>query len=117
MTMIKVLSADEWDILKEADDHFAFDPSMSLAVAAIDPAGHLCGRTFIVNIPHLEGFWLRSDTRNGTVGHSLELRAVQELRDHDARKVFAYAVNSEIEGYLRRLGYSKLNFTIWQKEI
>jgi hypothetical protein len=33
------------------------------------------------------------------------------------KKVFALAINEEMEDYLSRLGYTKLAMTIWEKEI
>ena len=47
----------------------------------------------------------------------MEKKLLDKVSKAGAEKVFAYAINEEIEGYLLRRGYEKMPWSIWAKEI
>jgi hypothetical protein len=114
---IKVLKPEDYHLLKQAPDEFVPDPAMSVAVVAMD-GERLVGKVLLVILPHVEGPWIHPDYRGGLIakrGHDLLAEAVKEK--WNITKLFAFGATEEIEGYLKRLGYTKEPLSVWSKEI
>ena len=109
-----VLDRADFDLLGEAPDGAIPDSDYTLAVAAFDE-GKLVGRMFLVALPHLEAPWIREDKRGGTLGARMEAMLVKRAEHFGLKRTFAFAVNEEIEDYLKRLGYEKTGYTVWEK--
>lgn len=66
---------------------------------------------------HLEGPWVADEKR----GTNLLSRLVHEAECAAKRcgltKLFAFAVDAQIEDYLTRLGYKPNPMTVWEKAI
>lgn len=117
MTTVRVLDPEEYDLLRQVPDGFMPDPENSVAVVALDDSGRLAGRMTVVVIPHLEGTWVREDFRGGTVAFRMEKAVIERMRELGPKKLLAFVVDETHEGYMERLGYRKLQMTVWEKEI
>jgi hypothetical protein len=113
---IRVLKPEEYHLLKQAPDEFIPDPSMSVAVAALED-GKLVGKVLMIIIPHLEGPWIAEKYRSRLMMAQGFNLMIDELRRRGLKKIFAFAANPEIEGYLKRMDFTSEPMTVWSKEI
>jgi N-acetylglutamate synthase-like GNAT family acetyltransferase len=97
-------------------DNAGFTPDNSIVAIVEDEASNPIGRIAIVLLPHIEGIWIHPDHRNGTIGAKLEQAACAKLSSLGADTVLAFAIDTKLESYLERLGYTKFA-TAWKKEI
>jgi GNAT superfamily N-acetyltransferase len=104
---LRTLEASEYPVLCQVDDGFTPDPNHSIAIIAKD-GEEIVGRIFLLSPVHLEGPWIREDRRGMTLAARLVAKAEQEAKACGVTKLFAYAANAEMVGYL---------VTVWAKEL
>lgn len=75
------------------------------------------GGVMLVAPVHVEGIWIDPAYQCGLIMKQLVDRVEEEARNLKISKVFAYAINGEMEDYIERLGYKKLPWTVWEKEL
>ena len=92
-------------------------PDQSIAVAAMEDSGNIVGWIFLVAPVHVEGIFISEAHRGGLLMHRLVERAEEEAKKLGLTKLLAYGQNKEMDGYIARLGYEKLPWSIWQKDI
>jgi len=109
-----VLDRVDFDLLGEAPDGAIPDSDYTIAVAAFD-GGELVGRMFLVVLPHLEAPWIREDKRGGTLAARMEAALLKRAEHFGLNRTFAFAVDDTIADYLKRLGYQKTEYTVWEK--
>jgi N-acetylglutamate synthase-like GNAT family acetyltransferase len=117
MIEIKRLEKKEWGILNSVDDGFSPHPENSIAIVAFNEHGDIIGRIFLVAPAHLEGIFVDHPWRNRMVMGQLVERAEKEAMDAGITKVFAYAVNEQMEDYITRLGYKKSDLVVYFKDL
>lgn len=117
MIDIRRLHASEFDLLKGIDDGFTPDAEKSIAVVAQN-GSRIIGRIFLVAPSHAEGIWIDRDYRGGSLGKQIVDALEVEARAEGITKMFAYAVNEEMEHYIaRRCGYERLALVVLSKEL
>ena len=116
--MIKLmrLHSSEFDLLKDFEDGFCPDPDRSIAVVARN-ASRIIGRIFLLAPAHVEGVFVEQAWRGGPVMKQLVDAIELEARAEGITKLFAYAKDEEMAGYIERLGYMKLPMTVFSKGI
>ena len=87
-----------------------------VTVIAVDQ-DQTVGRVFMVAPTHVEGIWIDPNYRNAHVMKRLVDRVEDEARLLKISRVFAYATDETMESYIERLGYTKLDWTVWQKDL
>lgn len=113
---LRELPAEEYSRLYQVHEGFMPDPRNSVAIVAED-GPYITGRIFLLSPAHIEGPWVREDLRGSTACARLMKQAEESAKIRGIKTLFAYAVNDEIEGYLKRLGYVKAPMTVWQKDL
>lgn len=114
---VRLLKPNEYELLKQAPDKFVPDPRLSLVVAATS-GDKLIGRICVLPVCHVEGAWIKRKHRGNTIGFRMHKKLSEEAsRLWNLGKLIAFAVDSEMEDYLNRLGYKKSPMTVWEKEI
>lgn len=113
---IDELQAEHFPLLAYIHDGFVPDPASSIALVAMEN-DEIIGRIFLMAPTHIEGPWIRPDKRSGLLGAKLIAHAEERAKACGLTKLFAYAVDEVIAGYLERLGYSQVPMTVWAKEI
>ena len=116
MITIRRLDKSEFGRLRNVADGLAPNPDYS-RVIVIERDGEIVGRMCLMTPVHIEGTWLREDVRRGTVGFRMFQAIEREATSLGVRTLLAYATSAEHETYLQRLGFGKLEFTVWSKEI
>lgn len=116
--MIKMRKLDESEYPRLAHVAEGYIPPADRSIVMIaENDGEITGRIILVSPTHIEGPWIRDDKRCGVIGMRLIEAAEREAKKIGIRTLFAYAVSSEIEDYLGRLGFGKKDLTVWSKEI
>lgn len=116
MIEIRKLAPNEFDCLKEYADGFCPDAGKSVALVAENDS-HIIGRIFLLSPVHCEGPHVDPAWRGGPLFKRLVDAAELEARSEGVNKLMAYAVDATMEMYLKRLGYSKMDLTVWSKEL
>lgn len=106
----------EYEKLMTVDDGYTPDPNRSIAVVA-ENGHHIIGRIFLIAPAHCEGIFVEPAWRGGPVMKRLVDAIEIEARAEGISRVYAYAVNEEMEGYISRLGYTKVPMTVWKKDL
>jgi predicted N-acetyltransferase YhbS len=112
---IRKLKFEEYDMLKDVFEGFV-PPKNSIAMIAEDE-GRIVGRVFLVEPVHVEGPWVAESHRGGTVGARLMQSAEKQLKEIGLSKVMAFGSDEVLENYLQRLGYKRLDLSVWEKEL
>jgi N-acetylglutamate synthase-like GNAT family acetyltransferase len=110
------LRPEEYPQLKSIHEGFCPDAATSVALVAKQD-GEIVGRIFLLAPTHVEGPWIREDLRGGLILNQLVATAEREAKSRGISKVFAYAADDKLAGYIARLGYQKEPYTVWTKEI
>jgi len=113
---VRRLMPDEYGLLEKVAEGFCPDPNESIAIIAQSGAV-IVGRMLLLCPFHIEGTWIEESYRHRTVAVRLIAMMEREARKIGLSKIFSYAPNAEIEGYLSRLGYKKQPLTVWTKEL
>lgn len=116
MIEIHKLGADEYPALCQIADGFNPDPKCSVALLAKD-GEEVLGRIFLVAPVHLEGPWVREDARGRAILWRLVERAREEAKAMGITRLLAFGAGAQMEDYLKRADFKKLNLTVWAKEI
>lgn len=112
-----VLRPEQFDeVLPQIHDGFVPDPRTSIAIVGFDD-GRPVARVFLMSPAHIEGPYIEESLRNGIEGLRLMDAVEWEAQRAGIKKLLAYAVDETIEGYLTRLGFTKMQMTVWSKEI
>lgn len=101
----------------EEDPIKPYPPECTI-LAAFDNKG-LAARTLLIQLPHIEGTWVREDLRKGRVGYKLIKEMETTLLSAGRSHIFAFSETTDetISSYMERLGYSKMPLTIWSKNL
>lgn len=93
-------------------------PGDSAVLYAIEN-NEVVGRMGIIELPHIEGTWIREDKRNSSIGFRLITKLENILEEENRSAIFAFAANNqpEISNYLERLGYSLMPVKIYMKPL
>jgi predicted N-acetyltransferase YhbS len=116
VTLIHRLRPEEYPQLKSIHEGFCPDASTSITLVA-KQGEEIVGRVFLLAPAHVEGPWVREELRGGIIGHQLMVSAEREAKSRGISKLFAYAADDKLAGYLARMGYQKEPFTVWTKGI
>lgn len=114
-TEVKVLQPEDWDLLQQAPDGVILDNRWAAAIVATEN-GKLVGRMYLCLMPHIEGTWVAEEKQGSSVGFRLERQLEAQARSMHVSKVLAYCT-PEHETYMRRLGWTKANVTVWEKDL
>ena len=117
MQLRRLSSTEYYEVLPKLHDGFCPDPKMSIAIVA-ENNDQVIGRIFLVTPVHLEGPWVRHSPK--TLGHWLSIALIKEA-EKEAKglgisKLFAYGTD-KTEAALQKLGFSRSQMTVWEKEI
>lgn len=112
------LEAKTIEIAKPIDSVSTPWPDDSIILYAIEN-NEIIGRTAIIQLPHIEGTWIREDKRNGTVGIRLISKIENVLEEANRTSVFSFIHNSqpELASYMERLGYELLPLKVYTKPL
>lgn len=101
-------------------------PADSRVVFAVEN-GSVVGRSSMYTLPvavildwaTIEGTEIDKAKRGGTLAVRLIKFVEQVFRDHGKTHAFAFSYDDqpEVGGYLERFGYTKVPFTVWQKQL
>ena len=116
MIEIERLSVNEFDLLKDVGDGYVPDPARSIVVVARNLSG-IIGRIFIMAPAHVEGVFIEEAWRKGPLMKQLVEAVELEAKSEGITQVLAYAKDAQMENYIKRLGYSKTPFTVWEKRL
>lgn len=123
MTVVRQLLGIEYIRLRDINEGFIPKPEASVVVIAEDEEGEICGRLILAPILHLDGIWMREDMRDNVKGGRTAVRIEKEmmriLEEADIRAVQVDVYKPELESYLGRLGYYKMEdiISVFRKEI
>jgi N-acetylglutamate synthase-like GNAT family acetyltransferase len=113
---IHKLEADEFAILSTVEEGHVPDPLKSVAIIATDDA-QVVGRMLLLSLAHIEGTWVKPDHRGTSILVRMMRKMEETAKSLGLTKMFSYAPNKEVEDYLKRLGYTKTELTVWSKEL
>lgn len=113
--LIETLPASDFQLLESVYEGFV-PPGNSIVIVARQ-RGEIVGRIFLMSPTHIEGPWVRNDLRGHILGKRLMDAAAEKAQELGITKLFAYAADEQLAGYLQRLGYDKEPFTVWSKEL
>lgn len=117
-TTVRRLPDGEYDRLQEIAEGFTPTPEGSVVVVAEDEEGEICGRLMLLPLLHLDAVWIRGDKRRATTLARLEKKMVQVLTDAEISAIFVNVALKEMEGYLTRWGYKKMDvISVFSKEL
>jgi GNAT superfamily N-acetyltransferase len=114
--IVETLAAEDFPILRTVGEGFSPAPHQARAIVARE-GKNILGRIFVVSPLHVEAIWVAPNHRSGFVGKKLMDAAENEARNLGVRRLFAFAVNEQIEDYLTRLDYRKQPLTVWSKDV
>lgn len=116
MIDIRRLTLSEYSLLDSFEDAFKPQPDKGISIVAMNNFD-VIGRAFILTPAHLEGVLVKPAWRNGTLLQRLVDAAELEARAEGITKLFAYAIDDKKADYLWRLGYEKLPWSVWGKDL
>ncbi|MGH9404399.1 MAG: hypothetical protein ACRD3D_01025 [Terriglobia bacterium] len=115
---IETLNESNWQELGSVAEGTKPNPAVTMAIVARNDGGEIVGRMFIMCPFHLEGTWVRDDYRGSTALGRMWQMARRRLLSAGVKSVLAYIPNGHrLEDYAKRLGYKKLNISVWQKSV
>ncbi len=113
--MIGIRRADPDDLARIEEPQP--DSAKAITIIAEDERGNIVGRILLVGVIHLEGIFVEPRWRGSTVMARLVEEAEREAKELGLTQVLAFGASPEMEGYIQRLGYNLLPFTIWEKKL
>jgi GNAT superfamily N-acetyltransferase len=113
---VRRLKPVEFEKLLSVDDGYTPDPNRSVAVVA-ENGHHIMGRIFLMAPAHVEGVFVEPAWRDKGVMRQLVDAIEIEARAEGIHKVLAYAKDSDMAGRIEAMGYKKLPWTVWAKEL
>jgi len=116
MSEIRVLEANEYDLLKDTPGGEFFTPENSIVLIAEDN-GKVIARCAIMNVVHAEGTWIQEGRRNGIMLPKLEQALLGKARAVGLKFIHMYASDAMQESVLQRLDWTRLPLSIWAKEL
>jgi GNAT superfamily N-acetyltransferase len=114
--IVRRLKPVEYEKLLSVDDGYTPDPNRSVAVVA-ENGHHIMGRIFLMAPAHVEGVFVEPAWRDKGVMRQLVDAIEIEARAEGIHKVLAYAKDSDMAGRIEAMGYKKLPWTVWAKEL
>ena len=93
-------------------------PDDTIGVFAREGAD-IVGRSTIVQLPHIEGTWVRNDFRGSTLAFRLveKIESILKKANKSSAFAFIYDEQPEIASYMERRGYKKMPLAVYQKEL
>lgn len=113
----QVLKAADFSDLKQVSDGTVPDPKLTVPIVMRNHLGAIIGRVFLMQLVHLEGTWVREDSRGRFIGYRLIRAAERVAKAHGLKALWAYTMDEKVEDYMKRLGYVKKPITVWVKEL
>jgi GNAT superfamily N-acetyltransferase len=113
---VRRLKPVEYEKLLSVSDGYTPDPNRSVAVVA-ENGHHIMGRIFLMAPAHVEGVFVEPAWRNTGVMRQLVDAIELEARAEGISKVLAYAKDPDMYGRIEAMGYKKLPWTVWEKEL
>jgi len=113
---IRRLKSEEYAILKGIADGIVPDPRSSIALVAED-GGEPVGRMFVVCPAHMEGTWVLGGQRLGVIGKRLFERLQAEVVASGLTQLMAYSTTGAHDSYLHRLGFERMPWTVWRRQL
>lgn len=95
---------------------FRPDPRNSVVVVGREGT-QIVARSCILALAHIEGTHIEPEFRNGFVLKRLMRAVEEEAARRGLSQLLAYAADQAVEDYLGRLGYQKMQLTVWEKKI
>lgn len=94
-------------------------PQEFLILGAYNEQKELVGRAMFITLPHIEGTWVREDLRKGRIGYHLLKTIEQQIKGMGRSHAWAFIeeTDKEKEGYMERLGYKRMPFSVWAKQL
>ncbi len=97
-------------------------PHDSVILYALEENGEnreIVGRIGIIQLPHIEGTWIREDKRNSRVLSRLISKVENILEEAGRTAVFSFADkrDANVINYLERLGYTQLPLKVYMKPL
>jgi hypothetical protein len=92
-------------------------PPDSVVLYALDDKNEIVARMGVVEPPHIEGTWIREDNRNAFMAKRMISQMEKFLLSNEKQGAFAFVENSntEVQDYMKRLGYSELPLKVYFK--
>jgi len=113
---IRVLKPEDQSLLEKTPQK-DFDLKANVVLGAFDEKGQLVGTMGLVIIPHVEGTWVREEARGGTVLHRLEKAALEHAREeYGITRLFGFSMDAAMAEYAARSGWTRKDWTVWEKE-
>ena len=116
MIELRQLDKEDYDVLETVAEGYKPSPDSSIVVLALDNE-EIVGRTMIVAVAHIEGTWVAPRCRRAFIGKRLISALEQAARDSGLTKLFAYTNTEENGAYMKRLGYTKAEIAVWEKNL
>lgn len=94
-------------------------PPISHILYAIDEDKNIVGRIGILQLPHIEGTWVREDYRKGFVAVRMLSKIEEFIADNDRKAAFAFVKSDDIDiqNYMQRFGYVELPLKVYIKSL
>lgn len=97
-------------------------PPISHVLYAFNENKGIIGRMGLLQLPHIEGTWIREDHRNGLIGARMLLKMENLLIENERRAAFAFIKNENteditIQKYIERMGYVELPLKVYIKAL
>lgn len=116
---------NEANILEEhkLDQSIRFPwPPNSHILYAIDENKDIVARMALIQLPHIEGTWIREDYRNGLIATRMIAKVENFLIEHQRTAAFAFIKNEntediQVQNYMQRLGYIELPIKVYVKAL
>lgn len=116
MIEIQRLHPSEFDLLETFGDGFKPDPDRSVVVVVRNEVG-IIGRSCIVAPAHIEGTFIEKAWRKGSILKQLMQAVELEAKAEGILQLLAYSGDEKVASYLERLGYKKMDLTVWEKRL
>jgi GNAT superfamily N-acetyltransferase len=113
---VRRLKPVEYEKLLSIDDGYTPDPNRSVAVVA-ENGHHIMGRIFLMAPAHVEGVFVEPAWRDKGVMRQLVGAIEIEARAEGIAKVLAYAKDQDMAGRIEAMGYKRLPWSVWEKEL
>jgi len=114
---IRELAPGEFTRLKAVSDGIVPDPKSSVAVVAENEEG-IVGRILALQPVHLEGTWVAEGKRSGLLAYRMFKFMESTLKDkYGVSYLLAFSRDPVVTGYLERLGYRDMHFSVLAREL
>lgn len=97
-------------------------PPISHVLYAIDDDKNIVARMGLIQLPHIEGTWIREDHRNSLLATRMIAKIENLLIENNRTAAFAFIKNEntddvKIQKYMERLGYIELPLKVYIKAL